>query len=104
MVDFVDFKKAFDLVFREALCKILKSYGIPEKIVRLIRYLYYGFECAVLHEGSYSSFFLLEIGVKQSCLLLGSLFVVIIDWLMTETTRGRNIGWKGDFGGSGLRR
>ena len=40
----------------------------------------------VLHKGSYSSFFLVETGVKQGCLLSGFLFVVITDWLMTKTT------------------
>ena len=43
IVHFIDFKKAFNSVFREALWKFSKSYyGIPEKTVHLIRCLYDG--------------------------------------------------------------
>ena len=34
---FVDFKKAYDSVRREVLCKILIEFGIPLKLVRLIK-------------------------------------------------------------------
>jgi hypothetical protein len=34
---FVDFKKAYDSVRREALCNILIEFGIPKKLVRLIK-------------------------------------------------------------------
>ena len=34
---FVDFEKAFDSLDREVLCKILLYYGVPKKIVRMIR-------------------------------------------------------------------
>ena len=34
---FIDFKKAYDSVRREVLCKILTEFGIPRKPVRLIK-------------------------------------------------------------------
>jgi len=34
---FIDFKKAFDSVRREVLYKILNEFGIPKKLVRLIK-------------------------------------------------------------------
>jgi len=34
---FIDFKKAYDSVRRELLCKILLDFGIPKKLVRLIK-------------------------------------------------------------------
>ena len=34
---FIDFKKAYDSVRREALYKILIEFGIPKKLVRLIK-------------------------------------------------------------------
>jgi hypothetical protein len=70
-VNFVDFEKAFDSVFSEALWKVLREYGIPEKIINMIKALYEGFECAVIHEGNLSAYFPVETGVKQSCLLSG---------------------------------
>jgi hypothetical protein len=34
---FIDFKKAYDSVRREVLCNILIEFGIPRKLVGLIR-------------------------------------------------------------------
>lgn len=34
---FVDFKKAFDSVWRKVLCNILTEFGNPMKVVRLIK-------------------------------------------------------------------
>jgi len=34
---FIDFKKAYDSVRREVLSKILIEFGIPRKLVRLIK-------------------------------------------------------------------
>ena len=40
---FMDFEKAFDSIDQEVLWKILRHYGIPEKIVRMIWIFYDGF-------------------------------------------------------------
>ena len=74
--------------------------------IRWMRCLYGWFQCAVLHEGSYSRFFLVETGAKQKCLLSGQLFV-IIDCLMHNRKGHRNCvgswrnfwrpGWRGWF-------
>ena len=37
---FVDFKKTFDSVQRESLWNIMRSYGIPDKMVRVIADIY----------------------------------------------------------------
>ena len=37
---FVDFEKAFDSVPRESLWNIMRSYGIPDKMVRVIADIY----------------------------------------------------------------
>jgi hypothetical protein len=38
---FIDFKKAYDSVRREALYNILIEFGIPKKLVRLIKMYHY---------------------------------------------------------------
>jgi len=34
---FIDFKKAYDSLRREVLCNILIEFGVPKKMVRLIK-------------------------------------------------------------------
>ena len=41
---FVDFEKTFDSLDRKVLWMLLRDYGIPEKIVRMIRVFYDGFQ------------------------------------------------------------
>ena len=40
IITFIDFEKAFDSINRVVLWKILKIYGIPEKIIQAIKALY----------------------------------------------------------------
>ena len=49
---FVDFEKAFDSLEREAIWRILCHYGIPDKIINLLKVQYQGFTCQVLHGGT----------------------------------------------------
>ena len=49
-LNFIDFEKAFDSVHRDSLWIIMKAYGIPLKIVELVKALYSNFECAVIEE------------------------------------------------------
>ena len=39
-VNFIDFKKAFNSVHRDSLWLIMRSYGIPSKIVSMVKVLY----------------------------------------------------------------
>ena len=39
-INIIDYEKAFDSVDRDMLWKIMRHYGIPEKIVNLLRSLY----------------------------------------------------------------
>ena len=47
-INFIDFKKAFDSIHRDTLWKLVRSYGVPEKIVTLLKCFYTQFECTVL--------------------------------------------------------
>ncbi len=48
-INFVDFRKAFDSVHRNTLWMILYSYGIPSKIISIIKTFYEHFECSSHH-------------------------------------------------------
>ena len=78
-VVFVDFEKAFDSLHRDSLWKILQHYGIPQKLVNVIRSLYKNFECRVVHNNQLTDPFKVETGVKQGCILLPLLFSMAND-------------------------
>ena len=54
---FVDFEKAFDSVRRETLRKLLKIYGIPDKLVNMIKAMYRNSKCAVIDGTETSQWF-----------------------------------------------
>ena len=93
--NFIDFQKAFDTVNRPALWRVLANYGIPEKIIRLIRMLYIDFSAKVICGTTLTEDFGIKTGVKQGCRLSPLLFIMCIDWLMKESTKdiSRGIQW-----------
>lgn len=92
IINFIDFKKAFDSIDREILWKIMRHYGIPDKLVTMIKKMYEDTHCRVIHEGRLSDSFEVKTGVRQGCLLSPFLFILAVDWLMKETTVGRRQG------------
>jgi len=83
-VTFVDFEKAFDSVHRESLWKIMASYGIPKKIVKMVNILYEDSECTVLDEGKQPGWFKVKTGVKQGDVMPGFIFLMVVDWIYEE--------------------
>ena len=80
---FIDFKKAFDSVHRGLLMKILRAYGIPDLIVRLIDNLYTGTVAKVLTAEGFTEVFDILAGVLQGDTLAPYLFIIVIDYIMT---------------------
>ena len=91
-INFIDYEKAFDSVDRDMLWKIMRHYGIPEKIVNLIRSLYVRTNCQVSHDGQLSEPFQINTGVRQGCLLSPFLFTLAVDWILKESTKGKKCG------------
>ena len=91
-INFIDYEKAFDSVDRETLWKLMRHYGVPEKIISLVQNTYQGMSCRVLHDGQLSDSFEVMSGVRQGCLLSPFLFLLVIDWIMKTTTTGRKNG------------
>ena len=90
-INFIDFEKAFDSVHRESLWLIMRGYGIPSKLINLVKALYNNFECAVVDSDGHGDWFPIQTGVKQGCNMSGFLFLLVIDHIMKNTTAtGRN--------------
>ena len=51
-INFVDYEKAFDRMDRQTRWKLLRHYGIQEKITNIIRNLYEGMTCRVIDGNS----------------------------------------------------
>ena len=72
--------------------KPLRHYGVPKKIISLIRCTFQDMSCRITHAGKLSERFNVKTGVRQGCLLSSFLFPLVIDWIMKITTTGRNNG------------
>jgi hypothetical protein len=84
-IGFVDLKKAFDSVNREALFRILQQhYGLPAALVAMIRVLYTGTKMTVAWADGFSDPFAVDTGVKQGCVLSPLLFCVFLDFITRE--------------------
>ena len=82
---FVDLRKAYDSVPRQALWHALESYGIPEPMLRLIRSLHDGMKAEVTVEGKVAPDIEVRNGLRQGCVLAPTLFnlyfnLVIRQW------------------------
>ena len=95
-INFIDFQKAFDSIHRESLWRILQAYGIPPKIITLIKMFYVNFECSIILENTITEAFPVKSGVRQGCILSPILFLITIDWVMRQTAslRTHGIQWK----------
>ena len=58
---------------------------IPDKIVRLFRVLYDNSLSCVRTGGTHSSWFKIEAGVRQGCVLAPDSFATGMDWLLDRT-------------------
>jgi len=54
---FVDFEKAFHSVHGGNLWNVMRSYGIPQKMVKVITGIYQDFDCAVIVGSETSGWF-----------------------------------------------
>ena len=77
---FVDFKKIF------------RHYGIPNKIINMLKVQYQGFTCQVLHGGTMTEPIEVKTDVRQGCLLTSLLFLVVLDWMSKNAYEGKRLG------------
>ena len=85
---FIDFRAAFDSVDREMTYKIMKLYGLPQKVVNFIRNSYEGFKCCVKAEGEKAEIFDAKTGVRQGDVWSPILFDLVINYVLANSVQG----------------
>ena len=88
---FIDFKSAFDAIWRKALLwKMMRSIGINKKIVSVVEKMHDKTSCDVVADGLLTEWFSVSVGIRQGCLLSPTLFVsnflplLFLDFVMDE--------------------
>jgi len=78
-IAYVDLKAAFDSIDRAALWLLLRSIGLPDQIVSLMRSLYTDTVSCVRVDGDESGWFGINSGVLLECLLAPNVFLAPMD-------------------------
>ena len=81
-IAFFDLTKAFDMVGRDGLFKVLPKIGCPPKLQSMIESFHTDTKGTVQFNGSPSEPFEIRSGVKQGCVLAPTLFGIFFDLLL----------------------
>ena len=71
---FIDLRKAYDSVPRQALWHCLEKYGIPPRMINIIRSFHEGMKSSVSVNGEHTSEFEVRNGLRQGCTIAPTLF------------------------------
>nr|KAG5704289.1 hypothetical protein BaRGS_012598 [Batillaria attramentaria] len=75
----------------------MQHYGFPPKYIAIIQQLYEDAACQVIHEGKLTTPFQVQTGVRQGCLLPPTIFLMVVDWIMRQSTAGQKTGIQWTF-------
>jgi hypothetical protein len=91
-VTFIDFEKVFDSLNRRVMWKTLSEYGTPQKFLNLVKEMYGGFRCKVLHEGKFTGNLIINTDARQGSILSPIIFLFVLDEIMRKTLGGKKRG------------
>jgi hypothetical protein len=101
-VAFIDLTKAFDLISRDGLFKVLQRIGCPPKLQSLIESFHSNMKGTVQFNGSSSEPFDIRSGVKQGCVLaptlFGIFFALVLKHAFGSATEGIYLRTRSDGG------
>ena len=84
IITFVDFRKAFDSIHRGKMMNILKAYGVPAELVKVINKLYENTKARVVTPDGETDLFDIVAGVLQGDTLAPYLFTIVLDYTMRQ--------------------
>ena len=64
------------------MLEILRCYGLPDRLIQVVKNLYKNSVCAANISCTLSNWFKVTSGVRQGCLLSPLLFAITTDWIM----------------------
>lgn len=76
---FVDLRKAYDSIPRDALWRVLSAYRVDAKVTELLADLHTGTQAAVKLAGEHGAWFDISRGVRQGCVIAPLLFNTFFD-------------------------
>lgn len=87
----MDFEKAFESLDRSTTWRLTEHNGMPSTFISIIRNLYDDAVCHIIHHGKLTHSLTVKTGVLQYCIISPTIFLIVIDWIMKETTQNNNI-------------
>ena len=84
-MDCLRLKSAFESIDRQSLWLLLKSIGLPSKILNLMEAMYTDTCSCVRADGVISDWFEINYGVRQGCTMAPDLFLEPMNWIMERT-------------------
>ncbi|VDM00818.1 unnamed protein product [Schistocephalus solidus] len=89
---FVDLTKAFDMVNRDGLGKVMQKFGCPGWFTHMVRQLHDGMTAHVTDNGTVSEAFAVTKRVKQGCVLARTLFNLMLSAMLMKYYRDEQRG------------
>ena len=83
-VCYIEFRKAFDSVWRDGLWSVMRHLGYQEKVVRILEDLYCDTLSAVRVNGGITEWFATLVGVLQGCVLSPLLFNIFLEVVLAR--------------------
>ena len=84
--NFIDFEKTFVSIYKETLWRILRHYGIPSKIVNIVRMLYCDRQAQAIYGSTLTAAFIIQ---TADAYCLRRYFSLCIDWVIKSATKDR---------------
>ena len=83
----MDLEKAYDRVDREALWKVMSKYGVRGKLLEAVRGFYVNSRVCLRVDGLKGRKFVVNVGLRQGCVMSPWLFNLFMDSLVREVKR-----------------
>ncbi|KAL4112400.1 hypothetical protein QTP88_016199 [Uroleucon formosanum] len=87
---FVDFKQVYDSVNRQQLWTALRNFGIPEKLVKMIKICNSNTYCKIRYQGELSPQFEVQSGLKQG----NAMFPILFNLALEKVVRDISINYE----------